>query len=416
MANSIIVCDSLTGGSVSLEDIKHTDIFNDNTRISITEDDLAFVIIDGGPSYFYKAIYSDTPSSDFPNSVAPLSGGTYEWELQFIADLNADFDFPEPLMIAEGLPPTGYDTVYSFPYFKQLYVSGSSLSIRYPLCHIENNILFMMGAYSYYPYVFKAINLDTGLMATKTNLPSSPYMDMAAGCFCNSASSYYYFIFDTFNNRTIRVYLGQSSTASWTMPTPIPGIPRKAPSCVSHKGEMYIFGGSSSFISAYKYVYDSYEGTETWLQLNDSPATIGIYNSPSFSIGDKIYVFYYSLDYTTCSFAIYDPDLDTWDTTTIPTFSYELADVVGRSSFYRPTNNSIYIFSAINPSPYMSAIRYDISLNTWSIEYETIIKLSYYYNSIIYDSSTDEMIVTMNSYPYILRYKIDKLSICKKQS
>lgn len=413
--NSIIGCDSLTGGSDSLEDVDHADIFGDESNEFVKEGDICYVIIDGGPSYCYIAKYAINPSTDGYLRVAMLSGGSFVWECQFVANLTESPDFPLMVKEATGAAPTGYTSIAKGFVRKMIFKSGSSPSRDYPLLAIYNNYLYIMAGESNYEHVYQ-LDLITGVCDRKSDLVNDVYY--TAGCKINDSQ---FMVFDRYYSRAIQVSLITGSSTE--MATTIPGVINQGyrGSAVFCNNKAYIFGGTNAGLSVYEYdrSLDDYTtpNPAAYVQKEDLPVAIS--SAGGIGLGTKMYVFYRTGESSgDIKGLIYDTVLDTWDTTTIPDYVSDYTDYVKHHIYYDPVLSLICINLGNTNDPAMKhvVIGYDTALDAWSVVREQPYDLEWEDTSCIYDSDTDTVIHTLDSSPYVVRLFKEIKNLCTQDT
>lgn len=405
--NSIIGCDSLTGGLDSLEDVDHDNIFGDGSNIPVKDGDICYVIIDGGPSYCYMAKNDLSPVTDGYRKIAMLSGGTVIWECQFIADLIETPNIPKLVQEVLGTtPPVGFRSMMSGYAMDVLFLSGNTPSRDYPLLALYNNTyLFIMTGATSYEYVYR-LDLTTGDCDQKTSIVFSVYYP--AGC---KVTDSYYMLYDTNSLSTASVYFGNSSNSKFA--TPIPGVSRYRACAAAYNGKGYIFGGVGAFLEVYEHdrTLDSFSTSNPAAYVRKADLPREVIDGGAVTVGDKIYIFHRDTDIRGL---IYDPIANTWDDTTIPDYSITANDYIKYNTFYDSVLHSICISlgSVDFPAMQQVVIGYDIATNTWSVIRSQPFDMETEDTTCVYDPVTDTTIHTMDSEPYVVRLYKDKKTLC----
>jgi len=409
--NSIISCDSLSGGTDSLEDVSHTDIFSDGSNVAVREGDICYVIIDGGPSYCYIARYTPSPSTDSYRTVAMVSGGTFVWQCQFIADLTETPEFPLEVKEVLGTVPAGFTSVAKGYGSETIFKSGDTPYRDYPLLAIYNNYLYVIGGESQYKYVYR-IHLPTGESVRLTDLVNNVYY--TAGC---KISDTQYMIFDRYYSRAIEVNL--STGTNKEMATVIPGVLNQGykGSAGFCNGKAYIFGGQNSGVSVYEYdrSLDDYTTPNSAAYVQKADLPVSIINAGTVGVGTKLYAFYRTGTTTgDIKGLIYDTVANTWDNTTIPDYSSDYEGYIKYHIYYDTALSLICIDQGNLNDPAMKhvVVGYDIATNTWSVVRSQPFELEVYDTSSVFDEDTDTTIHTLDSSPYVVRLYKEVKNLC----
>lgn len=403
--NSVIGCDSLTGGLDSLEEVNHLDIFGDGANIPVKAGDICYVILDGGPSYCYVARDDLSPVTDGYRTVAMQSGGLIVWECRYIADLEQAPEVPLIVQESTGLVPTGFSSVASGYARDTVFKSGDTPFRDYPLLALYRGYLYIITGTSSYEDVYQ-LELSTGNSVQNMSVVVPVYYP--AGCMVDEGS---FMVYDTYSNKSARVNL--VSTLNNDYATPIPGASRSRACAAGHGGKGYIFGGTNSFLEVYEHdrSLDSYTTSNPAAYVRKADLPREVIDGGAVTVGDKIYIFHRSGDIRGL---IYDPVLDLWDDTTIPDYATTADDHIKYNIFYDSELQLICI-SLGNPTfPGMQqiVIGYDTVLNTWSEVRRQPFDLESEDTSCIYDTDTDTTIHTMDSPPYVVRLHKDIRNLC----
>lgn len=410
--NSIIGCDSLTGGVDALEDVNHEDVFGDGSNVAVQSGDICYVILEGGPSYCYIARVSLSPVTDGYRSVAMLSGGLFVWECQYIADLEEAYEVPRKVQVIDGgTNPPGFVSGVKGYELKPLYKTGDAPSRSYPLMGIWGSFLYLIGGDIGYGWVYK-FNIGTGDCDRRADLPSSVYYP--AGC---QRSSSRYMVFDSYYRRTYEVFLS-SSGSSYQMETTPPGVANQvtrgtAVYCEANN-KIYLFGGASAGVTVYEYdrTLDDYytANPAAYTQKADMPGAI--VDAGAVCVGDKVYVMFF--DSGDIKGYMYDTTLDTWDAVTIPSYVSTYTGFIKHNMYYDPVQARICIVltNSISYTMKYVVLGYDLVGNVWSVLDEQPFDLASSESSCVYDPTSGLVLHSLTIAPYVVQVSDQVRNMC----
>jgi hypothetical protein len=297
----------------------------------VQENDMCFVIPDGGPSSVYISKRSDAPL-DLPYTVPMTSGGEFVWECAFVAD-NDDHDYLKAIRISESIP-AGFEKIASGMHNVKKYWSGWFPALNYPLSYTYGNRVYAIGSWTGWSRESASCNLISCYATPLFYTPDSAVYP------CGCQRGYRYHFFDTANNRSHTFY---PEGSGWYSPgTVIPGPSRQNATAVLCNGFVYLFGGGDvSFLDMYKYnpLIDFAPGTPA-AYVFEGVIPYHVERAYGAAIGDKIYVFS-GID--PIKTMIYDTVAKTWDTSVSDYFPAGTEELAYTSLYHKALGKILFL-------------------------------------------------------------------------